>query len=323
MQSSKARRAVQEEASLHNLTPTVRFFRVVRARHSGPVKSDRLLSILLLLQTRARAPAGELADHHMPRHSFSVPTPEHDRRPGQTSRAGLPAVGEFKDYWRSPPHCGSGGLGLARLHPGPPRTTLEPGTDLPGSTDTLPRAAGDARDPRDHLPGSLRPRPRRTPPRTGQSLAHRTGHAPAAPPVLQASAPDVGGHGDDQRAACRGRRPRDPRSLVRRPHHRQGPQVRHRHTRGALQPLRCPGPPAQRPPARSGRLAKLLEQPVDHLCCNDPWNSPLPGRGHTCVRGVGHFSRPVTPRFRLPDQCRVQMRTAASGVQPEQRRSRR
>lgn len=53
---------VQEEASLHNLTPTVRFFRVVRARHSGPVKSDRLLSILLLLQTRARAPVGELAD---------------------------------------------------------------------------------------------------------------------------------------------------------------------------------------------------------------------------------------------------------------------
>ncbi len=115
------------------------------------------------------------------------------------------------------------------LRPAPPRTSMEPGTDLPGSAGRLPRPAGDARGPRDDLPGPLRPRPRRAPPRTDQGAEDRAGDAPAAPAVLQAPASQYPGDGDDQRAARRSHRPRRSRALGRRPHHRQGRQISHRY----------------------------------------------------------------------------------------------
>ena len=52
----------------------------------------------------------------------------------------------------------------------------------------LSRPAGDACGPRDRLPGPLRPRPRRTAPRTGPGPAHRTCPAQAPPPGPAAAA---------------------------------------------------------------------------------------------------------------------------------------
>ena len=61
---------------------------------------------------------------------------------------------------------------------------VEPGADLPGSAGTVPRPAGDARGPRDDLPGPLRPGPRRTAPRAGPAPC-----APAAPGASRTARP--------------------------------------------------------------------------------------------------------------------------------------
>ena len=56
---------------------------------------------------------------------------------------------------------------------------LEPGADCPTLADRLPGRQDDAHQPRSHLPGALRPRPRSAAPRTDGLLANRAGVAGA------------------------------------------------------------------------------------------------------------------------------------------------
>lgn len=110
------------------------------------------------------------------------------------------------------------------------------------SADTVPRPAGDARGPRDPLPGPLRPRARRTAPRAGPCPAHRPCPAQAPAPALPARF--VPSMVMISERPAEGRGPGGPRALGRRPHHRQEQQVCHRHSGWARHALR-PAAPAR------------------------------------------------------------------------------
>ena len=83
----------------------------------------------------------------------------------------------------------------------------------------LPRRQGYAHQPRSHLPGAIRPEPRRAAVRADGVPANRTGPANAAGANAQSgqSPPDSRHH--DQPASGRRRRSCSSRPLGRRPHH--------------------------------------------------------------------------------------------------------
>jgi hypothetical protein len=138
----------------------------------------------------------------------------------------------------------------------PQQATGEP---VPAAVSQAARQAaglppGDAPVSRDHLPGPVRPGPRRAAPRDRRRAPRRTRPAPGA----AAPAPLRRAHADDQRPARRGRRPVRARPLGRRPDHRQGQRLPDRHPRRAREPLPPARPPTRRPrrrdrPRRPGR----------------------------------------------------------------------
>ncbi len=93
---------------------------------------------------------------------------------------------------------------------------VEPGPDQRAPGRRAWRRGGDAGEPRDHLPGAVRARPRPAAHRVAPASAYRSGLAPA-PRVLQRDQSKDLRHGLDQRTAGRSRRPRGARPLGRRP----------------------------------------------------------------------------------------------------------
>jgi hypothetical protein len=185
------------------------------------------------------------------------------------------------------------------------RLLARPGTCVRTTGSTSPtgcgRPSGDARGPREGLPGPLRPGPGRGAPHPGvsalgipgQRSAHgpRAAQAPSAGPAAPAPLPRP--HGDDQRTPRRGRRPCGPRPLGRGPHHRQGRRLRHRHPRRTQHPLRDAPAPAGRSWHRTGprRAGGDREEPA-----GPPGAVPHPGPGGRDGTALGGSPSPPTSR---------------------------
>ena len=207
-----------------------------------------------------------------------------ERRPGP-----LPAGG-------GPPAGAGGGAAAQAAQAGRPRLRAEVTARLE-QLHSPQQIAGWLRQPARCEPG-MRVATRRS---TRRCMCRAAGScavswpgacAPAGPRAARgagSSARPDHRHGDDQRAARRGRGPGRARPLGRRPDHRQGLHSPHRHPGRADHPLR----PAAAP-AADGRGAETVATP--------PWRqaiSALPGQ--LAGRSPGTRARrwPATPRFTI------------------------
>ena len=184
------------------------------------------------------------------------PQPHRGRLPalrGAPGRRGPPAPPQGPE---------TGGRGpAAGLRAGAPVRTLVPGGDQQPAGQGLPREPGDAREPRDDLPGPLRPGPRRAQARGRRGPAHRPDPPQNPPRPGPAHAPVRGPDGHDLRTPSRDRGPGRARALGRGPDHR-GPQpLRDRDPGRTHHPVRDARPPAGRGPRRRGRARRTRSRP--------------------------------------------------------------
>ena len=100
----------------------------------------------------------------------------------------------------------------------------------------VPTRSDDVGEPRDHLLEPLCARARRAATRAREVSPHWSSPAPLPRPA--ASRGTVAEHGDDLGTPARGRRPRRPRTLGRRPHHREGQRLCCWHPRRTFDALR-------------------------------------------------------------------------------------
>ncbi len=109
---------------------------------------------------------------------------------------------------------------------------MEPGADSPALADRLSGRRDNAYQPRSHLSGIVRPRPRSVAPRTDGLLANKTGVAGAEGASTQPRQRLCLAGDHDQQASGRSSRSGGARTLGRRPH--PGPwQLGDRHARRA------------------------------------------------------------------------------------------
>ena len=120
---------------------------------------------------------------------------------------------------------------------------VEPGADRPSPAARLPRRRDDAHQPRGHLPGAVRARPRGAAPRADRLPAHRAGAARAAGAQPRAGQVLRRPRDPDQRAPGGSGRSGGAGPLGGRPHPRLG-QFGDRHPGGAHDAVHDAAPPA-------------------------------------------------------------------------------
>ncbi len=232
----------------------------------------------------ARSPrTGPQSLHRQP----GDPPQRHHRSPGP---AALPAARGPVPRRGAPPPPETGEerpeSRAAGLHPGRPDHTVEPGADLPGFAQSVPRPAGDARGPRSTRPSTSKAVENSAASSTG--LCAQAARAAAPAPGHLPPAAVLHTHGSDQRAARGSLRPCRPRPLGGRPHHRQGREVGHRHAGRARRLLRHTPAPARRPrrrerPERADHHGPCISRRAPRIaCCSSlmpsPTGRPLCGR---------------------------------------------
>ena len=150
---------------------------------------------------------------------------------------------------------------------------MEPGADCPALADRLSGRRDDAHQPRSHLSGAVRPRPRSAAPRTDGLLANRAGVANAEGARTQARQGLCLAGDHDQRASGRSGRPGGAGALGRRPHPRALAARRSARWSSARRASRCccifPGlqghgdaPRAKNGPALAGHGAEAVRDAI-------------------------------------------------------------